>query len=165
MTASHGFSLMELVVIMGVVGILAAVTVPSMTAAVERNKIITGAELVAARVREARLAAVTRNTPYRVRFDCPAAGAIRMLVVTGDPAVDDAGDRCTAAQANDGPAVYLPAGVGFGGETPPTLHIDGRGEVSTIGGGGLPLDIQVSYGDANRVVTITAAGRVSTPSR
>lgn len=164
MRNSHGFSLLELVIIMGVVGILAAVTVPSMMAAVERNKIITGSELVAAQIREARLAAVTKNTPFRIRFDCPAAGAVRVLAVTGNPAIDNAADRCTLQQANDGSAVYLPAGASFGGETPSTLQVDGRGEFSIVGGGALPARIAVFHGDANRELTVTAAGRVTTPT-
>jgi Tfp pilus assembly protein FimT len=162
MRSHRGFSLLELVVLTGVVGVVAAIAVPSMIAAADRNKIITGADLVAAQVREARLAAVTRSTPYRVRFDCPEPGAMRMLVVTGNAAVDNAGDRCTAPQPGDGPAVYLPAGVSLGGETPPTVHVDGRGEVSTVGGGAMPLRILVSYGDSHRALTITATGRIAT---
>lgn len=164
MRNSLGFSLTELVIIMGVAGILAAVAVPSMLAAVERNKIITGSELVAAQIREARLAAVTRNTPVRVRFDCPAEGAVRMLVVTGNAAIDNAADRCTLNQANDGPALYLPSGAGFGAETPPTLQIDGRGEFSLVGGGPMPVTIAIVHGESSRALTITAAGRVTIPT-
>jgi Tfp pilus assembly protein FimT len=164
MRTCRGFSLLELVVILGAVGVLAAIAVPAMIAAADRNKIIAGADLVAAQIREARLAAVTKNTPHRVRFDCPAPGAVRMLVVTGDAAVDNANDRCTTPQPGDGPAAYLPAGVAFGGGTPPTIHVDGRGQVSTVGGGAMPLNLLVSYGDANRALTITAAGRVATPT-
>lgn len=163
MSPRQGFSLLELIVIMGVVGVLAAIAVPAMIAAADRNKVITGAELVAAQVREARLAAVTRNTPFRVRFDCPEPGAIRMLAVTGNAAIDNAGDRCTSPQPGDGPAVYLPAGVSLGGDTPPAIHVDGRGEVSTVGGGAMPMSIQVSYGESNRALTITATGRIATP--
>lgn len=160
----HGFSLTELVVIMGVAGILAAVTVPSMMAAVERNKIITGSELVAAQIREARLAAVTRNTPYRVRFDCPTQGAVRVLAVTGNPAIDDAGNRCTTQQATDGSTLYLPSGAGFGDGTPPTLQVDGRGEITIVGGGILPARVSVFHGHSSRALTITAAGRVTIPT-
>lgn len=163
MRHNHGFSLMELVIIMGVAGILAAVTVPSMMAAVERNKIITGSELVAAQIREARLAAVTRNTPFRVRFDCPTEGAVRVLAVTGNAAVDNAGDRCTTQQPNDGSTVYLPFGATFGDQTPPTLQVDGRGEVTLVGGGALPTQVSVVHGQSSRALTITAAGRVTIP--
>ena len=157
-----GFTLMELVVVVGVAGLLTAVALPGMRIAMDRNKVITTSELVGATLREARLAAITRNSRFRVRFDCPAAGSIRMLAVTGNNAIDAAGNRCELNQANDGPAVYMPTGVSFG--LAPTVEVDGRGQVSLVGGGGLPTNIGVSYGSYTRNITITATGRVRTPT-
>jgi Tfp pilus assembly protein FimT len=154
----------ELVVVAGVMGLLAAVAIPPMQAAVQRNKIITASELVGAQLRQARLSAITRNAAVRVRFDCPDPGAVRVLAVTGNASIDNAADRCSMSQPNDGPAVYAPPGVTFGDATPPTLHVNARGQISTVGGGGLPLTIPVSYGDASRTITVTATGRLITPT-
>jgi prepilin-type N-terminal cleavage/methylation domain-containing protein len=166
MRSEQGFTLLELVVVTGVMGILVAVAVPAMQEVMNRNRVITASQLVAAQLREARLAAITRNTRFRLRFDCPDEGAIRMVAVTGTPAIDDAADRCTLNQANDGPVVYLAQGVrllGGGGDAPPTLEISGRGQVSAIGAA-MPLNFSVTYGPITRVISVTAAGRVRTPN-
>ena len=162
MRNERGFTLMELVVVVGIAGVLAAVALPGMRIAIDRNKVITTSELVGAALREARLAAVTRNSAFRVRFDCPAAGAIRMLAVTGNNAIDAAGNRCDLTQANDGPAIYMPAGVTFGAA--PIVEVNGRGQLSLVGGGGLPVSIGISYGSYTRNIAITATGRVRTPT-
>jgi prepilin-type N-terminal cleavage/methylation domain-containing protein len=162
----RGFTLLEAVVVVGVIGLLTAVALPGMQEAMNRNRVITGSELVAAQLREARLAAITRNAPFRLRFNCPEAGAIRMLAVTGSSAIDSATDRCTLNQPNDGPVVYLPQSVRVtvgGGDTPPTLEISGRGQISAAGGT-MPLNLAVRYGTFSRVISITATGRVRTPT-
>jgi prepilin-type N-terminal cleavage/methylation domain-containing protein len=165
MRNQRGFTLMEVVVVMGVVGLLAAVALPGMQVAAERNKIFTSADLVAAQLREARLAAITRNARFRVRFDCPAPGAMRMLAVTGNAAIDNALDRCSTPQDNDGPAVYMAQEVSFGvGDgVPPTLEFNGRGQVTAIGAN-MPQTISLTYGEISRNVIVTATGRVRTPS-
>jgi prepilin-type N-terminal cleavage/methylation domain-containing protein len=163
MRNERGFTLMEAVVVMGMIGVLAAVVIPGMQVAIDRNKVFTTADLVAAQIREARLAAITRNSTFRVMFDCPAPGAMRMVELMGVPAIDDAADRCTNDQPNDGPVVYMPAGVRFGaGDTPPTLRVNGRGEFSAEGGA-MPQNLAVRYGPMSRIVNVTAAGRVRTP--
>jgi type IV fimbrial biogenesis protein FimT len=159
----RGFTLLELVAVVGVMGLVAAVAVPGFQVVLERNRVITSSELVAGTIREARLAAITRNSPFRVRFDCPAAGAVRMLAVTGDAGIDNATNRCETTQPNDGPAIYMPRGVVFGDETPPTLEINGRGQISAVGGT-MPQTLSVSYGEFARNLVITAAGRVRTPT-
>ena len=119
--------------------------------------------LVAAQIRAARLAAISRNARFRVVFECPVPGAVRMLEVTGTPAIDDAADRCTTDRPNDGPAVYMPPDVWFGGDAPPTLEVNGRGEITALGAT-MPRTITVNHGSFNRNITVTAAGRVLTPT-
>jgi prepilin-type N-terminal cleavage/methylation domain-containing protein len=164
MRNERGFTLIELVVVCGAIAVLAAVVVPGMQVVIDRNKVFTTADLLAAQLREARLAAITRNGTFRVMFNCPAAGAMRMVEFMGVPAIDDAPDRCTNDQANDGPVVYIPQGVRFGaGDAIPTLRVNGRGEFSAEGGA-MPQTFAVSYGSMSRNVNVTAAGRVRTPA-
>src|SRR5262245_38359431 len=130
---NRGFSLVELLVVIGVAGVLAAVAAPALLTARDRNKVITSSELVAGQLRQARLAAITRNRSFQVRFNCPNAGAVRVLEVTGLPAIDDAGDRCSINQPNDGPPVHMPQGISFGGDGTPSLQVNRRGLFSVVG--------------------------------
>jgi prepilin-type N-terminal cleavage/methylation domain-containing protein len=157
----RGFTLIELLLTAAVLGIAAAMAIPAMSNAVERNKVYTTAELLAGQFREARLAAITRNRTFRVLFNCPAAGVYRMLEVTGNPTIDNAADRCSTSQPNDGPPMQMPADTDFGGFDPKDLQISPRGQVSPINGGLLPLRYDITHGSHTRIVSITAAGRVS----
>ena len=158
---NRGFTLVELLITAAIVGIASAMAIPAMNNAVQRNKVITSAELLGSQVREARLAAISRSRAFRVQFNCPAAGASRMLEVTGNTVIDDAADRCTTSRPNDGAPIYLPLEVNFGGSTPRDMQVSARGQVSAIGGGAMPLVYALTHGSHTRTVTVTATGRVT----
>jgi Tfp pilus assembly protein FimT len=139
------------------------VAAPSITEVFSRNRVITSQELVAATFREARLAAITRNSAFRVRLNCDG-GAVRFVAVTGNNGIDNAANRCELNQANDGPLLPLSQGVTFTGGAPPVFEINGRGQISMVGGGAMPRTLTVHYGDYSRDITITAAGRIRTPT-
>ncbi|MCC7243799.1 MAG: hypothetical protein IT180_17895 [Acidobacteria bacterium] len=160
---ARGFTYLELLFVVGVIGVAAAVSVPALNNALGRNRVFTSSELLAAQIREARLAAISRNTTFRVVFDCPD-GAIRYLVVTGVPVTDEAVDRCTSRQPNDGLPVYLPSAVSLGDEPPSALEINGRGQISAVDGGPMPQSLSVTYGSFTRTLVVTATGRVASPA-
>jgi prepilin-type N-terminal cleavage/methylation domain-containing protein len=160
MQSQRGFTLMELVVVLGIAGTLAAVGLPAMNEVFRRNRIVTSTELVAATFREARLAAITRNSAFRVRLNCD--GAIRFVAVTGNNGIDNSANRCELNQANDGPLLQMPRDVVFTGDAPPVFEINGRGQISLVGGGTLPRTITVAYGTYWRDIVVTAAGRIRT---
>lgn len=161
MRNDRGFTLIELLVTAGIISVAAAVAIPAMNNAVQRNKVITSAELLGSQIREARLAAISRSRAFRVRFNCPAAGAFRMLEVTGDASIDNASNRCTTPRPDDGPPLYLPPNVGFGGNGAADLQISARGQVSAVNGSALPLTYGITYGSHTRIVSVNATGRVS----
>jgi type II secretory pathway pseudopilin PulG len=159
--SQRGTSFFELTIIVGIIGVVAAITIPAMANALDRNKVFMSSELVAATVRDARLAAITRNVTYKVRFNCPTSSGVRVLVVTGDPLIDDAESRCQMHLPNDGAAMFLPEDVSYG--TVPTLQVNGRGQISLVSGS-MPLNITVTYESFSRTLAVTSTGRVTTPS-
>ena len=154
---------MDILVTLGLMGVVGAAAVTQMNSAMSRNQIWSGAEAIAGQVRAARLAAISRNSKFRVRFDCPSVGRLRVLAVTGDASIDNASNRCSTMIANDGAEILMPAKVSFG--TVPTLEINNRGTVS-LSTGTMPVSIVVSYGgiSATRTVVVTNTGRISATS-
>ena len=54
---------------------------------------------------------------------------VSLVHLTGDASIDDDADRCSTPLPNDGPPIYLPTNVGFGGFDPKNLQISARGQV------------------------------------
>jgi len=159
MQSSRGFTLFELLIGVALIATLSAIGLPVMNEAINRNRVWTGSEMVGAQIRQARLRAISRNTIFRVRFNCPAANQMRVLVVTGDPLIDNAADRCDLMQDLDGGLVPMPSGVTFG--VVPTLEVNGRG-VFSAAGGALPMTVNVSFGDTRiRALSVTATGLIT----
>jgi prepilin-type N-terminal cleavage/methylation domain-containing protein len=95
MRSERGYTILELVVVIGLIGIVSGIALPVFMEANARRDIWTGAEQLGATVRSARLNAITRNTTFRVVFDCPGTNEVRALILTGDAAVDDPADLAT----------------------------------------------------------------------
>ena len=157
MRSNRGFTLIELMIALAVSGILAAVAVPVFIESSARNSIWTASETIGSQIRQARLKAISRNTLFRVRFDCPAVGQFRVLVVTGNPAIDDAVARCGATQQYDSGVFALPPAVSFGVVN--TLTVNGRGIFTSTGV--IPQTITVTHGARTRTLTVSATGQIT----
>lgn len=152
---------MELMMALAIAGIMAAIAVPVVMESSARNAVWTGSELIGSQIRQARLKAISRNMRFRVRFDCPSAGNLRVLVVTGDPTIDNASGRCSTYQEVggvmlDGGVVAMPQGTSFGTVT--TLEVNGRGIYSADT---IPKTITVTNGTTSRDLTITLTGQIT----
>ena len=159
MRSTRGFTLFELLVVMALIAILSAVSIPVLMEGTARNSVWTTSEQIGSQIRQARLKAISRNRSFRVRFDCPAVGQYRVLVVTGDPTVDNAADRCSNTVEFDSGIYQLPANVVYT-DPPPLLEVNPRGIfTSTLG---IPTTIAVTYnGVSTRNLTMSATGQIS----
>lgn len=115
-----GFTLVELMVAVAVIGILAAIGVPSMTALINANRVSSAAGELTAAMQIARSEAVRRNDRVSVcgNAACTSTDWSEVVIVHPNPTADDpAVIRSTAAPAGvtiTGPAagvVFRPSGV------------------------------------------------------
>ena len=150
--------MIELLIVLSMIGILSAIGLPVLMDSSNRNGVWTASEAIAAQIRQARLKAITRNTPFRVVFNCPANRQYRVLIVDGT--INDA-DRCQQTLQSDSGVFTLPTNVDFGAV--PTLEVNGRGQYSLPGGGFvMPLAINVRYANTHtRTFTVSITGQIS----
>ncbi|HUE88987.1 MAG TPA: prepilin-type N-terminal cleavage/methylation domain-containing protein [Vicinamibacterales bacterium] len=106
---SHrGFSLIDMLVVASLIGIIMAITVPSVLASLDAVRLGQAARGVEREMQVAKSRAVGKGRAMRVRFNCPAAGQYRITELLGTVSVPTAAD---AAANRCDPAVYpFPAG-------------------------------------------------------
>ena len=178
MRDAAGFTLPEILVVMGVAAILAVMAAPVITGAMRGYALKTSVDAVGAAIRGARYSAVSTNRTVRVRFNCPAANQLRVVEVVGT-AVDAAANRCSdatypypdpdpaAAPDIDGPVVVLPPGSRFGAVQ--DLEIDRTGRVTRLTGcptcvsAAAPASVTVGTPYETRTITVTSNGQVLIP--
>ena len=141
MSLNHerGFSLIELLIVIALVGLLAGIAVPAISAGMERFRLISASQQVVSTIRAARWQAVAKNQILRVRFNYPDAGQYQVL--------DDANTAIGAVQ-------YLLDGVTFDESVDLEISAEGRMTAAST--------IVVTNGDADqdRTISVTTSGRV-----
>ena len=160
MRSERGFTLFELMVVMALIGVISAIALPVFLSSNQLNDLWTSSERLGALIRQTRLKAITQNTTYEVRFSCPGLNQARGLVMTGDPDVDNAENRCDISLTGDSAIMELETGVAFDTGDATGLSVTGRG-VFTAVGTAIPLTIQVTYGSAERYLTVSATGQIT----
>jgi prepilin-type N-terminal cleavage/methylation domain-containing protein len=145
-TRTDGFSLIELMIVAGLIGVLAGISAPQIAAGMRRYSLISASQQVVSTIRAARAQAVGKNVTLRVRFNHLAAGQYQIL---------------DSADAAVGSVQYLPDGADFGAVSG-DLQFDTSGRVTPLAGVA-PATIVVSNGDENRTITVSASGRVQLP--
>jgi type II secretory pathway pseudopilin PulG len=174
--SNAGFTLTDVVMALGVMGVLSATALPLLTDVADSMKLGQALREVERELQAARLKAVTANRPMRVRFNCPAAGGYRMVELLGTPAVpqaDDADGAMTRCQQtaypypadpdrdpltrpnHDGPTRELPDTVTFGATE--TLEFWPDGSVHADEGTGNPWPVVPNSGTA---ITLVKDGKV-----
>lgn len=180
-----GFTLIELMVVLAVFGIVAAVAMPLLGQALERYRLGMAIREVERELQTARVKAVQTNRPIQVLFDCPAAGQFRRVEVLSEPGVPDARDnqltRCDpttfpypAADTdpvtrpnNDGPLHYLAQGTVFSGVSGIEFHPDGTAWSDASGGSiawsNIPVSgvlVTLTRNADSRSIIVNGMGRV-----
>ena len=79
LSSRRGFTLIDMVVVIAVVGILSAIGIPTMMGGIERMRLGQSAREVERELQMAKSRAVAKGRPIRVRFNCPAAGQYRIV--------------------------------------------------------------------------------------
>ena len=160
MRSERGYSLIEVLITLGLIGVVTAISVPVFMESNARSNLWQGAEQVGAAIRQARFRAISTNTPFRVAFDCPSDNQVRMLIMTGDPLVDDDGGRCGETLEGDSGILEMPTGVAFNVDAVTSLQVNGRG-VFSANGGAIPLVITLTQGGATRTLTVSGTGQIT----
>lgn len=174
--ADAGFTAVELLITVAIAGIVAGMSIPSLTGAMQRYALNGARQTVAAEIRLARFRAVSTNRTMRVRFNCPGPGQFRIVEVVGLPQIDNAADRCSessypfpdqdpSSQPNaDGRVVWLQQGAQFGDLH--DLEITPRGRVTPLTGcpgcaqAAPPASVSLTNGYDTQAIAVSASGRV-----
>lgn len=158
MRSDRGYSMIELLITVALIAIVSAIAVPVFMESSARNAVWTASETIGAQIRQARLKAISQNSSFQVRFDCPAADQFRILIVDGT--IDD-GDRCDTTLEFDSGVFVMPPIVSFNSEggAVPSLQVSGRGIFTSPGA--IPLTITVTNGDRSRSLTVSTTGQIT----
>jgi prepilin-type N-terminal cleavage/methylation domain-containing protein len=163
MRSNRGFTLMELLVVVGLIAVLSAVSIPYMLGSTARNSVWTASEQIGSQIRQARLKAISHNLSFQVRFDCPEVGQFRVLRLTGVSTTDDGENRCHETLDYDSGVFAMPVNVDYGEfDEPLKLTVNSRGVFSSTAG--IPTTITVTYSlgeTSSRALTMSATGQIS----
>ena len=160
MRSERGYSMVELLITLGLIGVVSAISVPVFMESNARSALWSGSEQIGATIRSARLKAISQNTGYRIAFNCPAANELRTLIMIGDPVFDDDPNRCAQTLVGDSGAIELPVGIAYDAADATSLQVNGRGNFSAAGGA-IPLTITVTHGAATRTLTVSGTGQIT----
>ena len=169
-----GFTLVDTLATLAVFCTIAVTAMPVMRDAIDNMRLGMSLRDVERELQFARLKSVATNRPMRVRFDCPAAGQLRVVELIGTPrtpvAADIALNRCdetvypyrpTGADTsrltrpnNDGPIRRMQAGTTF--TAVQTLEFRPDGTVHADAGAGNPWPV---VGPAGATLTLSRKGK------
>lgn len=151
-TRTDGFTLIELMIVVGLISVLAAVSVPAIAAGMRRYSLITASQQVVSTIRAARLQAVGRNVTLRVRFNHPANRQYQVL-----------DGRLCCLDAAVGAVKFLPSGAKFDSVSG-DIEINTSGRVTPLAGDPTLATIVLSNeDDQTSTVTVSSRGRVRLP--
>ena len=187
-SSARGFSLIDTMLTVAVVGTVAAIAVPAMTNAVEGQRLGIDAQNVQREMQLARLSAVSTNRPIRIRFNCPATGYYRRVELVGSvntpnsgvDADNQAAVRCGTTYPypaadndpltrpnNDGAVRQLNSKVSFTSSQTLEFWPNGTVHVYNVAAGSpwpqmgsTPANIILTKGATTRSITVNSLGKM-----
>ena len=174
-SSANGFTLTELLLVVALIGTMAAVALPVMKDMTASIKLSDAARMVVGELQDARIKAVSTNRVFRVRMNCPSAGYIRRVEVLAT-AVDSSANRCLqsaypfpAADNDvmtrpnyDGPVRTLPNGATV---TTTIVQFSPDGTANEVVAGvaqaiATTLTLTITRDGKSKTVTINAVGKI-----
>jgi prepilin-type N-terminal cleavage/methylation domain-containing protein len=171
----RGFTVIEMLMVVAMIGVLAAIGLPIMKDMTAGIKLSEAARIVEREMQDARLKAVSSNRLIRVRTNCPATGYVRSVEVLGT-AADNAGNRCLTTSYPfppadtdimtrpnfDGPVRVLPAGATV---TTVVVQFSPDGTAMSVVNGvpttlAVPMTVTISRQGKSKTATVNNAGKV-----
>jgi Tfp pilus assembly protein FimT len=156
----------EIVAVVAAAMAFSAIAAPRINAYLRIQRATNSARMVERQLQSARLQAVSASRALRVRFDCPAAGKLRVLELTGVAATDNATNRCDptaypspgpadalrSTPSLDSPVIELPSGTSISG-APGQIEFTPQGSAFAVAAGGAVTPLA-----DNTVLTVTRTG-------
>jgi prepilin-type N-terminal cleavage/methylation domain-containing protein len=183
--SERGFTMVDMVAALALIGILSAVAIPTMTSTVDATRLAQATREVERELQIAKSRAVGKGRPIRIRFNCPSAGMYRITELIGTvaapAAADSAANRCDesvypfpAGDAdpmtlpnNDGPMRRLSGEASFGAVQTIEFWPDGTAHYSNgvTPWGMIPvnsLNLTLTRNGKTATITVNGLGRIQT---
>jgi type II secretory pathway pseudopilin PulG len=180
-----GFSMVDLVVVVGIIGVVSAITIPLMLGAIDRMRLGQAAREVERELHQAKQRAVGKSSVVRVHFNCPTAREFRSVELIGTISAPTAADTATIARCSkttypfpagdnnpltrpnlDGPPRFLDPTVAFGVVQSIEFWPDGTAHYNNAGANPWPMipaagaTLTMVKSGVTKTITVNGLGRV-----
>jgi prepilin-type N-terminal cleavage/methylation domain-containing protein len=157
---NRGFSLVELLILLGILGITASLAVPMLTSSMRDMQLIADARSIATTATYAKLSAASQMTRYRLSFDLDRNrwSVAKLNPITGEYEIQGTAKALADGVAHNGIAFKASASSapsGFPAASSTTITFNARG---------IPIEgaraIYLSNANADYAITVSLAGKV-----